>query len=269
MDLVERYGPWAFIAGSSDGLGAAIADAYAASGVNVVLLARRADELEATARRLRESHGVETRTVIADLAAPDIWETVAGATMDLEIGMFVYNACEGFSVQFLDDEWEHHEAGLRVNGRTPALLTYHLGRMMRRRGRGSIVICGSMGGTGGQWGRAHYAAGKAYEWVLFEGLWAELKDDGVDVVAYMVGVTATPKALANLPAMADVETRRTMNVQTPEECAAHLVTVLDQGPVAFPSEWHEKIHYDSAGRPRRERVLATMTMVTAPTTAKR
>jgi short-subunit dehydrogenase len=48
VDLVERYGPWALIAGSSDGLGAAIADAYAANGANIVLLARRADELEAT-----------------------------------------------------------------------------------------------------------------------------------------------------------------------------------------------------------------------------
>jgi len=66
-DFAERYGPWAVIAGASEGLGAAFARTVAARGVNVVLLARRQaalDDVAAEAKTL----GVEARTVACDLA---------------------------------------------------------------------------------------------------------------------------------------------------------------------------------------------------------
>jgi short-subunit dehydrogenase len=268
MNLPERYGPWALVAGASVGLGAAIADAYASEGVNVVVLARRERELQETAERIHATHGVETRAVVADLRAADILERVEAATADLELGMFVYNACQGFRRPFLDDSLDEHEAGIAVNCRTPAVLTWHLGRKMRDRGRGSIVLCGSMGGMAGQFGRAHYAAGKAYEWILAEGLWAELRDRGVDVVAYMVGTTSTPSLVRALPQADDPEFRRELNIQTPEECAARLLEVLDQGPIAFPSEEHERGMARRANASRAELVLATMQTVFTPPDAR-
>jgi short-subunit dehydrogenase len=268
MKLPERYGPWALVAGASVGLGAAIADAYASQGENVVILARRAEELEETARRIESTRGVEVRTIVADLQADDIWERIAPVIADIDLGMFVYNACQGFRRPFLDDTLATHFSGLAINCRTPAVLTWHVGRRMRDQGRGSIVICGSMGGMGGQFGRAHYAAGKAYEWVLYEGLWAELREYGVDVLAYMVGVTSTPSLLASLPSATEPEVRERLRIQSPEECAARLLDVLDQGPVAFPSEQHEAMYFANAGTPRRERVLATVNAVTAPPDAK-
>jgi short-subunit dehydrogenase len=269
MKLAERYGPWALIAGASVGLGAAIADAYASQGENVVILARREEELAETAQRIRETRGVEVRTIVADLQADDIWEHIAPVIDDIDLGMFVYNACQGFRRPFLDDSLATHFSGLAINCRTPAVLTWHIGRMMRDKGRGSIVICGSMGGMGGQFGRAHYAAGKAYEWVLCEGLWVELRDEGVDVVAYMVGTTSTPGLLASLPSATDPEVRERLHIQSPEECAARLLEVLDQGPVAFPSERHETMYFTHAATPRGERVLATVNAVTAPPDAKK
>jgi short-subunit dehydrogenase len=269
MKLPERYGPWALIAGASVGLGAAIADAYASQGENVVILARREEELAETAQRIRATRGVEVRTIVADLQADDIWEQIAPVIDDIDVGMFVYNACQGFRRQFLDDSLETHFSGLAINCRTPALLTWHIGRMMRDKGRGSIVISGSMGGMGGQFGRAHYSAGKAYEWVLCEGLWVELRDYGVDVLAYMIGTTATPALLASLPSANDPEVRERLHIQSPEDCAARLLDVLDQGPVAFPSERHEAMYFAHAAAPRRERVLATVNAVTAPPDAKK
>jgi short-subunit dehydrogenase len=269
MRLAERYGPWALIAGASVGLGAAIADAYASQGENVVIMARRAEELEETAQRIRSTRGVEVRTIVADLQSEDIWDRIALVIDDIDLGMFVYNACQGFRRQFLDDSLETHFSGLAINCRTPALLTWHIGRMMRDKGRGSLVICCSMGGMGGQFGRAHYAAGKAYEWVLCEGLWAELRDDGVDVLGYMVGTTATPSLLASLPSANEPEMRERLHIQSPEECAARLLEVLDQGPVAFPSARHEAMYFARAATPRGERVLATVNAVTAPPDAKK
>ncbi|HEX8728422.1 MAG TPA: SDR family NAD(P)-dependent oxidoreductase, partial [Ktedonobacterales bacterium] len=66
-----RYGPWALVAGASAGLGAQYASQLAALGLHVILVARRAAELEALANRLRADHGVETRTLALDLARPD------------------------------------------------------------------------------------------------------------------------------------------------------------------------------------------------------
>ncbi len=252
------------------GLGAAIANVYASQGENVVILARRADELEETAASIRSQHGVEVRTIVADLAADDVWEcAIEPAITDIDLGMFVYNACQGFRLQFLDDTLATHDSGLAINCRTPATLTWHLGRRMRNQGRGSIVICCSMGGMGGQFGRANYAAGKAYEWVLCEGLWSELHGTGVDVLGYLVGTTATPALLASLPSAADPEVKARMHIQSPEECAARLLQVLDQGPVAFPSDEHEAGFYARAATPRGERVLATVNMPTSPPGAKK
>jgi short-subunit dehydrogenase len=264
MELRERYGPWALVAGASVGLGAAIADAYAARGENVVILARRAEELEATAQRIRSTRGVEVRTIVADLQDADIWERIEPLIADIDLGMFVYNACQGFREPFLDDSLDAHFTGLAVNCRTPAVLAWHIGRMMRARARGSLVICCSMGGMGGQIGRAHYAAGKAYEWVLCEGLWGELRDHGVDVLGYMVGTTSTPGLLAALPQAADPEMRERLSIQTPEECAARLLEVLDQGPVAFPSARHEQMMSGRGDISRADRVLATGRAATAP-----
>jgi len=264
-DLAERYGPWALVCGASEGLGAAIAAAYARHGVNLVLVARRHDALEATATALRSDHGVEVRTLAADLAAEDIWTRIEHAIDAIDLGLFVYNACEGFREPFLDDSLEHHERGITMNCRNPAVFAWHIGRRMRDRGRGSLVICCSMGGMGGQVGRAHYAAGKAYEWILCEGLWGELRDHGVDVLGYLIGTTATPNLLRSVPVAADPAKRAELFIQTPEECAAHLVEVLDQGPIAFPSERHAAL---MEARRREmtaaERVLSTATSYTAP-----
>jgi short-subunit dehydrogenase len=263
-DLTARYGPWALLCGASEGLGGAIAAEYARHGVNLVLVARREEVLDATAARLRSEHGVEVRALVADLAADDIWEQLQPAIADIDLGLFVYNACEGFRMAYLDDTLEHHERGIAMNVRNPALLAWHVGRQFRGRGRGSLVICCSMGGMGGQIGRAHYAAGKAYEWILCEGLWGELRDEGVDVLAYMVGTTATPNLLRSLPVAADPAKQAERFIQTPEACAARLVEVLDQGPVAFPSDEHAELMRDRATMSAAERVLGTAMSWTAP-----
>src|SRR3954447_21948023 len=92
VDFTERYGPWAFVAGASMGIGAALSHEAARRGLDVVLLARGREQLEATAADVAHQHGVEVRTIATDLAAPDVGEVVAAATGDLDIGLFVYNA---------------------------------------------------------------------------------------------------------------------------------------------------------------------------------
>ncbi len=68
MDFATKYGPWALVAGASDGVGEAFADALAARGLNVVLLARRQAVLDRVAADISARHGVQTRTLAVDLA---------------------------------------------------------------------------------------------------------------------------------------------------------------------------------------------------------
>ncbi len=63
----KRFGPWALVAGASDGIGECFARDLAERGLNVVLLARREALLEELAQDIRSTHGVETRVLVADL----------------------------------------------------------------------------------------------------------------------------------------------------------------------------------------------------------
>ena len=66
--FASNYGPWAVVAGASEGLGAAFASALAARGVHLLLLARRAELLESVAEGLRARAGVQVRTAVCDMA---------------------------------------------------------------------------------------------------------------------------------------------------------------------------------------------------------
>ncbi len=78
-----KYGPWALIAGTSKGVGAEFAHLLAEAGLNLVLVARKADQLQQTADRCRR-HGGEVRTVHADLSAPAACARITAAISGLE-----------------------------------------------------------------------------------------------------------------------------------------------------------------------------------------
>ena len=90
MELTT-YGPWAVVAGGSEGVGASFARLLAEAGVHLALLARRPDPLEETATACR-ALGVQVRTLTLDLSAPGAVRRVADATADLEVGLLVLNA---------------------------------------------------------------------------------------------------------------------------------------------------------------------------------
>jgi hypothetical protein len=90
VTFADRYGPWAIVAGASDGVGAGIAEELARRGVDVVLLARRQAVLDSVAAGIRERTGARTRTLAVDFAEPGAAGAVIEATKDLEIGFVVY-----------------------------------------------------------------------------------------------------------------------------------------------------------------------------------
>jgi short-subunit dehydrogenase len=193
MTFAEKYGPWALVAGASDGVGAAFAEGLAERGVNVVLLARRQAVLDEVAAGIAERTGVQTRTLAIDLASRDASAQVASATDDLDIGFLVY--CAGADPNFepfLANPIGTAEAMVHRNCVVPMQLCHHFAPAMVDRGRGGIVIFGSGAGLAGGPNMVAYGATKAFDMVFAEALWSELHDKGIDVIGLILGKTNTP-----------------------------------------------------------------------------
>lgn len=227
-----RYGPWALVAGASDGIGECFARGLARRGVNVVLLARRQRVLEDLAKAISDEHGVDVRVVVADLTADDIDKRVTQQTRDVDVGLLVYNAgaVHGMT-HFLDQPAERLLELVRLNCRGPVTLIHHFGSEMRKRRRGGILLMTSMSALAGSAYTATYNATKSFDLILAEGLWHELAPDGIDVMAAVAGATKTPSMAAAHPAFEEFP-----NVMCAEDVAEGALTNLGKGPVWVAGE---------------------------------
>ena len=193
MTFAQKYGPWALVAGASDGVGAAFAEGLAERGVNVVLLARRQAVLDQVADGIRSRTSAQTRTLAIDLTDAGAATTVAAATSDLHIGFLVY--CAGADPDyrpFLANSVQTAEAMVHRNCVVPMQLCHHFAQPMVERGRGGIVLFGSGAGLAGGPNMVAYGASKAFDMVFAEALWSELHGKGVDVLGLILGKTNTP-----------------------------------------------------------------------------
>jgi short-subunit dehydrogenase len=225
--FAERYGPFALVAGASEGLGEAFAHAIAARGVGLVLLARRADALENVAAAVRGKHGVDVRTVTFDVGRPDLTENLREATRGIDVGLGIYNAAYSVIDPFLDRPLEDALRVVEVNCAGPLRLVHALAPAMVARGRGGIVLMSSLAGFQGAPRIAAYAASKAFNTVLAEGLWYELRERGVDVLATCAGAIRTPGYLRTT----DREAPGTMDAT---EVAERTLVALGRGPTFVP-----------------------------------
>jgi short-subunit dehydrogenase len=225
----ERYGPWALVAGASDGIGEAFVRRIAERGVNVLLLARREALLERLAAEIRAAHGVSVRPLVADLTAPELDARVAAATRGLEVGLLVYNAgAEHAAGPFHETSVAHALQLVALNCTGPVLLAHRLGGAMRARRRGGIVLVTSMAALAGSAYIAAYAATKSFDWILAQSLWHELRPHGVDAMAAVAGMTRTPSLLASQPRFP-----AGIAMMEPDEVAAGALDFLGRGPVWF------------------------------------
>ncbi|MDR1794024.1 MAG: SDR family NAD(P)-dependent oxidoreductase [Erysipelotrichaceae bacterium] len=189
MNFKEKYGPWAIVAGGSEGMGGEFSSYVASQGLNVVVIARNGAKVDAKVAALKSDFGVEAIGLPLDLGDLDAPARILEATKDLEVGMLIYNAgLAGLSpVQNLDLDYELYR--LNVNVRSPLALTLHLCKAMVERKKGGIILLSSSGGVVGTPYIQTYSATKAYLFTFAEALWAELSDYGIDVLSVLPGNT--------------------------------------------------------------------------------
>jgi short-subunit dehydrogenase len=192
LGLRERFGGgYALVSGAAGGIGRAFATYLAEDGFDVLLVDREADECRRLAETLRTEHGVDAQALICDLSEPGLEENAERWSEQYDIGLLVNNAGISPLDPFLDIPLETHLATLDVNCRATLVLTHVIGRAMASRGKGGIIIVSSASALSGSPYFCHYAATKGYGLNLACGLWSELRETGVEVLAVCPGMTDT------------------------------------------------------------------------------
>lgn len=167
---------WALVTGASGGLGEAIARDLATRGMKLVLTARSVDRLTSIAASIEADTGVEVRTCPADLSQPgaadklDRWLDGNG----IEIDVLVNNAGVGIHGAFATQDLDRLRAMIQLDVMALTELTHSHARRMLDRGRGRILLVGSMAAYQPVALLSAYAAAKAYVLAFGEALHVEL-----------------------------------------------------------------------------------------------
>jgi short-subunit dehydrogenase len=242
----QKYGPWALVTGASEGIGREFARRLARAGLHVALVARRGDALERLANELRADFGIEAEVLPADLADPAALSSIAARTTHLDIGLLVAAAGFGTSGLFVESPLEDELQMIDVNCRAVACLAHLFGRRMVLRGRGGLVLLSSVVAFQGVPRAANYSATKAYVQSLAEGLFAELRPLGIDVIASAPG-----------PIHSGFAKRAGMTLglaETPEAVAQATLDCLGRRSLTRPGRLAKLLGWSLALLPRSGRV---------------
>ncbi|MDG2004463.1 MAG: SDR family NAD(P)-dependent oxidoreductase [Novosphingobium sp.] len=227
-EFSEKYGPWALITGGSDGIGLAFANRLADEGINLVLVGRNVGKLDAASKEIT-AKGVECVTASVDIGADGACDKIVAAIGEREVGLFVANAgADPNGSRFLDKDISAWDNLVTMNVNSKMHLCHHLGRQMRDRGRGGMILVSSGACYSGMFGLAAYCASKGFVLNFAEALWAEFRHHNVDVLTMVLGQTDTPSYRKIL---AESGQSIPENWADPENVAETALRQLPHGPI--------------------------------------
>ncbi|GBQ99701.1 short-chain dehydrogenase [Acetobacter nitrogenifigens DSM 23921 = NBRC 105050] len=228
----DKYGHYALVVGASAGIGEAIAKEIASRGVNLVLVARRGDRLEALARDVMQNFNVQVRCVALDLLQDDAIDRLDEAVADLDIGLLVINAATVLAGSFLKNGYEQETNLIKLNVQMPAQIVHRIGSRLKQQRRGGILLVSSLAGNAPTPYQASYAASKAYLSSFGQALAYELSSQGVDVLVVAPGATDTEgmRATANI----DYTKMKGVSLMKPEAVAKEAIEGLGKQTFSIP-----------------------------------
>jgi short-subunit dehydrogenase len=167
------------------------------------------------------------RTAAVDVGSSSLGETLGRLTEGLEVGLLVYNAAFSPVGPFLERPLAAQLQAVDVNVRGTLQAVSALAPAMVARGKGGIILLSSLTAFQGSPWVSTYGGTKAFLLSFGEGLWAELKEKGVDVLVSCAGATSTPGLLAQSPQGAPF-------MLPPRAVADDALGKLGRGPTTIP-----------------------------------
>ncbi|HYE44232.1 MAG TPA: SDR family NAD(P)-dependent oxidoreductase [Caulobacter sp.] len=181
----------AAITGASSGIGAAYADRLARRGHPLLLIARRAERLEAAAATLRQAHGIDVQTLVADLEQAADVAAVEARFADPELAILVNNAGAGGLGPVAAVSADRMERILTLNVLALARLSHAALATFRARKGGLLVNIGSVMAHAPSAGGAAYGGSKAFVLTFTRSLALEYAEGPIRVQLVMPGPVRT------------------------------------------------------------------------------
>lgn len=243
---VKKYGTWAIVTGGSSGIGLAFARELAASGHNLILVARSQETLDNCADALNHEFGIVAEAIALDMTSPNGPSELYKRTRGKDIGLLVLSAGMETTGHFTKVHLAEHRSLIALNIQAPAVLAHQYGADMVRQGRGGIVFLSSLFGYQGVPLVANYAASKAYILALGEAMHVELRPHGVDVLVVSPGLTDTP-----MPAQMPVNFRKMPLTQhSPAKVARVGLNALGRKATVVPGLINKIFAFENRFMPR-------------------
>ncbi|NWI64310.1 HSDL1 protein, partial [Todus mexicanus] len=224
IDLVKRYGKWAVVTGSTDGVGKAYAEELAKRGVNVILISRNKAKLEAVSRSISETYKVETDFIVADFSkGREPYAAIKEALKDREIGILVnnvgmfYSYPDYFTNLSEDVLWDL----MNVNINSANMMTHIVLPGMVEKRKGAIVNISSLVCCQPTPMVTTYGASKAYLDYFSRALHYEYASKGIFVQS-LTPFAVTTKMLA----CSSFASNTPLLFPSAEEYASHAVSTL-------------------------------------------
>ena len=243
----KSYGPWAIITGGSEGVGASFAYQLARLGINLVLIARKEALLRDLAHEVTATSAVEVRVLPLDLTRADVLDQIRKVTDNIEVGLVIFNAAASTGMgSFLDASLDDVVKAVHLGPLATVSLAHHFGKSMAARGRGGIILVGSLAGNAGAATTVFYSAAKAFAQVFAEGLWSEMRPLGVNVLYAVLGATRTPAR-----ERAGIKDSPEQFVAEPDDVTRECLDNISNGPVLVPAHLAEAFEM-FCSMPRRQ-----------------
>jgi uncharacterized protein len=186
--MLDQQRKLAVVTGASTGIGLDLARECARNGFDLIIAANE-PEIETAAEELRQF--VKVETVQADLATIEGVDRLHGAINGRPVAALLANAGRGLGKGFLDQDFDDIRYVIDTNVTGTVYLIHKVGRDMRARREGRILITGSIAGYMPGSYQAVYNGTKAFLDSFSYAIREEMKDTGVTVTCLMPGATET------------------------------------------------------------------------------
>ena len=182
----------AVITGASSGIGAIYSERLADRGYDVILIARRADQLDRVAERIRSRTGRKVDVFVADLTDElDVARVETLLKSDAGITLLVNNAGLGGAGTLLQSDVDKMTSMIALNVTALTRLTYALVPKLVARGAGAIINISSVVAITPETLNGVYGGTKAFVLAFSQNLHKELEETGVTVQVVLPGATRT------------------------------------------------------------------------------